>query len=91
MSCGCFLLTNVIKNNGFNELFEVGKHLVTYKNEKDLLELVEYYLKNENERDKIAQEGHKLVVSKHTYFYRLQTMFNYIAFKFEGKFNNLRI
>jgi len=91
MACGCFLLTNYIKNNGFEELFTPGKHLVVYRNDKELLELIEYYLKNEEERERIAKAGYELVVTNHTYFHRVQKMFNYIAFKFGGKFNQLRI
>ena len=29
--------------------------------------LIEYYLKDEGERDKIAQAGYELVISNHTY------------------------
>lgn len=91
ISSGCLLLTNHIKNNGFNELFESGKHLVEYKSDKNLLELIDYYLKNAEERERIAQAGYDLVINKHTYYRRVQTMFNYIAFKFGGKFNELRV
>jgi len=91
MSCGCLLLTNRIRNNGFNELFQDGKHLITYKNDKELIELIDYYLGNSEERDRIAEEGYKLVVSNHTYYHRVQSMFNYIAFKFGGIYNELRI
>jgi len=91
MSCGCFLMTNRIKNNGFNELFKDREHLVVYKNDKELIELIDYYLKNETERERIAMQGYEWVVQNHTYFHRVQTIFNYIAFKFGGKFNDLRI
>jgi spore maturation protein CgeB len=91
MSSGCFLLTNRLSDNGFNELFKEREHLVAYKNDKELLELIEYYLEHDVERQRIADAGHQLVISKHTYFNRVQTMFNYLAFKFGGEFNSLRI
>ena len=91
MACGCFLLTNAVKDNGFNELFEEGKHLVTFKNDSELFKLIDYYLHNEQEREAIARRGYELVVSRHTYFHRVQAMFNYLAFKFGGEFNRLRI
>ena len=91
MACGTFLLTNRIKDNGFDQLFEEGKHLVTYSSDRELLSLIKYYLENEKERENIAAQGHKLAVSRHTYFHRIQAMFNYLAFKFGGEFNNLRI
>ncbi len=91
MSSGCFLLTNRIKNNGLADLFEEGRHLVTYGNNRQLLELIEYYLKNAEEREKIAAAGYELIIKKHTYFHRVQTLMNYLAFKFGGEFNSLRI
>jgi len=91
MACGSFLLTNRIKNNGFFELFQEGKHLRTYSNQAQLLELVEYYLNHDQEREKIAQAGRELVVNNYTYYHTVQKMFNYLAFKFGGDFNRLRI
>lgn len=91
MSCGCFLLTNYIKDNGFDELFKDRENLVVYKNDKQLIELCQYYLKNEQERAQIARAGFELVVNRHTYFHRVQTIFNYLAFKFGGRFNDLRL
>ncbi len=91
MASGCFLLTNRIKNNGFSDLFEEGKHVVTYENNRQLLELIEYYLKNAEEREKIAAQGYELVIKNHTYFHRVQAMMNYLAFKFGGEFNSVRI
>jgi hypothetical protein len=91
MSCGCFLLTNRIKDNGFSELFRDGVNLVTYSTDKELFSLVDYYLTHDHKRESIAKAGYELVTGRHTYFHRVQAMFNYIAFKFGGAFNKLRI
>lgn len=91
MACGCLLITNKIKGNGFDALFKDKKNLVVYENNKEMLELIDYYLKNEEERQRIADEGHRLVINEHTYYHRIQSMFGYIAFKFGGNFNKLRI
>ena len=91
MSSGAFLLTNHIRDNGLEDIFEDGKHLVTYKNDRDLLEKLQYFLAHQAEREKIAAAGHEAVLNSHTYFHRVQTMFNYLAFKFGGEFNKLRI
>ena len=91
LACGCFLLTNKIKGNGFEELFTDGKDLVTYRNNKEMLELIDYYLRNEAERQRIAESGYGLAIGRHTYYHRVQKMFNYIAFKLGGNFNKLRI
>lgn len=91
MACGCFLLTNRIQYNGLEELFKDGEHLVTYADDRQLLRLIDYYLAHESERQRIADAGYAAVIAKHTYFHRLQTMFNYLSFKFGGSFNELRI
>jgi len=91
MACGSFLLTNKIKGNGFDELFADKKDLVVYKNNKEMLELIEYYLKNPEERERIADNGYQMVVKKHTYFHRVQSMLHYIVFKLGLKFENLSI
>jgi spore maturation protein CgeB len=71
MSCGTMLLTDKI-DNGVNDLFVNKKHLVMYENEEELNELVQYYLGNEEEREKIARKGQKEVHEKHTYEHRAE-------------------
>lgn len=44
-----------------NEDFEVGKDLVTFSSISELKEKVGYYLKHENERNQIAENGHNTV------------------------------
>ena len=44
---------------GREKMFEDGKHLVIFKDAEDLNEKIEYYLKNEKERDKIRRAGHQ--------------------------------
>ncbi|MDO8603483.1 MAG: glycosyltransferase [Candidatus Omnitrophota bacterium] len=91
MACGALLLTNKIKGNGFDELFTDKKDLVAYKNNKEMLELIEHYLKNEKERYRIADNGYQLVIKKHAYFHRVQSMLNYIALKLGLKFESSNI
>ena len=74
MGCGGLLLTNDLTENGQSELFTEGVHLATYSCPEELHEKLDYYLKPETERDKIAQQGYELVVSQHTYQHRMQTL-----------------
>jgi len=46
---------------GREEQFRNGKDLVIYKDVKDLNEKIDYYLKNEKEREQIAFNGYKTV------------------------------
>lgn len=70
MSSGTMLLTDRA-SNGLSELFQDKKHLKVY--DKDNLdEIIEYYLKNNEEREKIAKEGQREVLQKHTYEHRMR-------------------
>ncbi|MBI4680865.1 MAG: glycosyltransferase family 1 protein, partial [Nitrospirae bacterium] len=60
------------KDSGLEDLFRDRQHLVIYDNEKQLLELIHYYLENEDEREKIALAGYKEALNKHTYDNRVE-------------------
>lgn len=79
MACGTMMVTNRIKNNGFEELFIAGKHLVTYKDKHELLKLIDYYLTRDNQREKIAAEGCELVLSRHTYRDRVNALLDILT------------
>ncbi len=91
LSCGAMLITSRVENNGFNELFEDGKHLVTYKNKEELAERIEYFLSHGDERERIAQKGYKLVINEHTYKNRLEKMFSIIKENARERFEGLKL
>jgi len=70
MACGAFLLTDAQKD--VLDLFETGKHLVIYKDADELKDKIRHYLRNPEEREKIAKQGQKEVFSKHTYIQRVE-------------------
>lgn len=70
LSTGSFLLTNWIPTLG--DLFEDGKHLVTYKTLDEMVEKTKYYLEHGDEREKIAKAGHEEFIAKHTYKHRVE-------------------
>jgi hypothetical protein len=69
MASGALLLT---KDLGYSraDLFQPGLHFVTYRDRADLMDKVEYYLRNDRERIGIAESGMTEVLSKHTYEHR---------------------
>jgi hypothetical protein len=71
ISCGSLLLTERLKN-GQEELFKENVHYVAYDSENELLEKVDYYLKNGDERLRIAQAGKDEALKNHTLEIRLQ-------------------
>lgn len=54
--------------------FEVGKECVTFSDERDLLEKIEYYLAHPRERVAIALAGQRRTLSEHLYSHRLDTL-----------------
>jgi len=76
LGAGRCLLTNAIHGNGFEELFRDREHLVVYHSPQELWQLLDYYLTHDDERERIAQEGHVLVRAQHTYRHRAETMLN---------------
>jgi len=65
LACGGFLLAD--KPDDFDRLGYVdGKHLVIYKDMKDLQGKIQYYLKYEKEREQIAIQGMKFVRKNHS-------------------------
>ena len=89
LSCGTLLLTNRIKGNGFDELFEDDKHLVVYRNRKQLFRLIDYYLTHDKEREEIARNGYELVSGYHTYEIRTAKMLDLIKQKLSNDYPQL--
>jgi spore maturation protein CgeB len=54
-------------SQAISERFIHKKHLITSSSPEETLELVDYYLKNEEERKQIARNGQQEVVENHTY------------------------
>ena len=82
MSCGAILLMNDIDDGSLKELgFFDRKNIVIHHNPKELFELIDYYLKNEEERQNIADKGHQVVVANHTYERRLEKIFKIMGIK----------
>jgi spore maturation protein CgeB len=62
--------------SGMEKEFTDREHLVfyEYKNFKQLKELIDYYLKHDDERESIRLAGHELVKNNYTY----KNRWNYI-------------
>ncbi len=77
LGCGAFQL--VKKKKDVLRLFVPGEHLVCYENIDDLKRLIPYYLKNSNERERIAQKGREVVLEKHTYKQRIEELLSIVT------------
>jgi spore maturation protein CgeB len=69
---GAFLLTDMAY--WIKKMFGVGKELVVYKNEDELVKAAKYYLKAEDERLKIAYKGMAKAHERHNYYCRVSDL-----------------
>lgn len=76
-------LYNILSSSGFcltlwfpgiENLFVNKKHLVWFKDTKEMTKLIDYYLKNPKERSRIAEYGNKLYLARHTGEHRISKM-----------------
>lgn len=75
MAAGALLLMPRLRDDSIERSgFVPGKHLVTFNRPAELLDLAEYYLAHDGEREQIAQAGKDLTLSSHTYRNRVHEM-----------------
>lgn len=67
-----FLITDDLPT--LRDLFTPDEHLVTYTDLDDMVRKVSYYLKHDEEREKIAAQGYAHVIKNHTIECRVNTM-----------------
>jgi len=78
MSIGRMLLSD--KVDGQDDLFNVGRHYVSYTDWPELDRKIEYYLNHDQEREKIASTGAAFIRAKHTYQDRLEAIIREMGF-----------
>lgn len=74
--CGSFLLTGYAPH--LEDYYEIGKEVVCFDDIEDLKTKIKYYLKNEEEREKIALAGYLRTINEHTYEKRFNAILNRI-------------
>ncbi len=70
-ACGALVITDLIAN-GLSELFDIGKEIVTYSDEAEMLDQIDYYLAHDDERARLAEAGYRRTQADHTYARRAQ-------------------
>lgn len=74
LGSGGFCLTNYQAE--IAEYFENDKSIVWYESYEDLFSKLEFYLRNDTLREKVAMNGHKIVKDEFTYRQRFTEMFS---------------
>jgi glycosyltransferase involved in cell wall biosynthesis len=62
-ACGSFVLVEYFSE--YLDFFKNKKEIIMFKDKKDMVEKIQYYLKNEKERESIAKAAHNKVVKKY--------------------------
>ncbi len=79
---GGFILTDDLAD--LHDHFEVGREVIVYKNPSHLVELVEFYRKNDSKRREIVKRARIRVLEHHTYVHRIQSMLEILRKRHEG-------
>jgi glycosyltransferase involved in cell wall biosynthesis/SAM-dependent methyltransferase len=85
MGCGTLLLQNHVIGDKSNKLFRDWEHLVYYnpENPDDLIEKIEYLLKNPDLAEEIADRGYHLCQEKHTIECRVKELIEWTDSDFQ--------
>lgn len=76
MGAGGFLLSNF--QSDFLDYFIPGDDFAFYDSQKDLVDKIDYYFRNETERCQMAASAHEKVQKAHTFIHRIQEMESYL-------------
>ena len=65
MACNQVVITSYMDE--LADYFEIGKEILCYKTEEELMDLVLYYSQHDDEREAIRNAGYKRFLAEHTY------------------------
>jgi spore maturation protein CgeB len=74
VGCGSLLLTKETKE--IAEYFIPDEEIITYRDANDAAEKIGYYLKNDDERERIAKKGYERLIREHTMEKRFLEIFH---------------
>jgi hypothetical protein len=72
VGCGAFYMCQHVE--GIEDILEPGKEIVTFHTEDEMIDMIRYYLENDDQRQKIARAGRQRVLKDHTYEIRIRQM-----------------
>lgn len=70
--CGGFPLVEYRKD--IDDMFDVGTELICYYNKEDLINKINYYLSNSDERNAVSEKCRKKVLQNHTFTIRISQL-----------------
>jgi len=72
VGCGAFYMCRHVE--GIEDVLEPGKEIVTFHTEDEMIDMIKYYLRNDDLRMKIAEAGRQRVLREHTYEIRMRRL-----------------
>lgn len=75
--CRAFQITN--ENPELAKLFKPDEHVCYFKDKEDLFKKVLYYVENDEEREKIAENAFKEAQNAHTTNHRISALFDHVS------------
>jgi spore maturation protein CgeB len=72
MSGGFYMVEHMEE---LEEFFNIGQEIVCYTGKEDLADKIKYYLKHDEERERIREAGHQRCLRDHTWHKRFQMAF----------------
>jgi spore maturation protein CgeB len=72
-ACRAFQLIDD-KRPDLARLYEIGKEIITFSDENELVDKIDFYLQHDHERETIAEKAYQRTLSEHTYQNRLKQL-----------------
>ena len=76
LACGASEIVDYKKSLEMH--FKVGEEIFAFKNNKELINSINYYFKNDDLLRKISDKGRQRVLNEHTWFHRVNSLINII-------------
>lgn len=74
--CGGFMLTG--DNQYLSDFFKADKEVISFTDQQQMIDKIQYYLSHDEEREGIRESGYKRVLKEHTYSQRFTKIFSII-------------
>ncbi len=72
MACNQVVITKYMDE--LNDYFKIGEEILCYQTDDELLQLIQYYLEHEEEREAIRKRAYLRFLKEHTYLHRWMTV-----------------
>jgi len=76
-ACGAMQISYSV--SGIEKLYDVGREIEVFASPEELVKLIQWYLKHDDDRNAVAQSGLERTLKDHTYSQRFKQAFAYLG------------